>query len=204
MADELTQEELRTMLINQLEGTIRSIRKCDTIKFELEYNVSTEEYTDDNGALCNRPDGNIRTTMDLRLFANPKAIDLYTPLYKHDCAKCVFLGRYTNQESKIVSDLYHCGSSESDLGGSVIARWSDKGPDYSSMPISIACRSSHPELVEALKRFTAIEESKKKIFCPKCGAEEIDASTPRTMYACGSSDYDQRPGSFKKGPRCKL
>ena len=32
--------------------------------------------------------------------------------------------------------------------------------------------------------------------CPKCGAIEIDAMTPKTVYACGSSDYDQRPNTF--------
>ena len=33
--------------------------------------------------------------------------------------------------------------------------------------------------------------------CPRCRAPEVAASTPRTVYACGSSDYDQRPGSFR-------
>lgn len=32
--------------------------------------------------------------------------------------------------------------------------------------------------------------------CPKCEAEEVPANQPRTVYACGSSDYDQRPGTF--------
>jgi hypothetical protein len=32
--------------------------------------------------------------------------------------------------------------------------------------------------------------------CPACAAPEVPATTPRTVYACGSSDYDQRPGSF--------
>lgn len=39
--------------------------------------------------------------------------------------------------------------------------------------------------------------------CPKCGESEIDAMTPRTVYACGSSDYDQRPGTFEQGAGCK-
>lgn len=38
--------------------------------------------------------------------------------------------------------------------------------------------------------------------CPVCGKPEVDAYTPRTVYACGSSDYDQRPGTFKKGEKC--
>lgn len=32
--------------------------------------------------------------------------------------------------------------------------------------------------------------------CPVCGSPEVEANTPRTAYACGSSDYDQRPGTF--------
>jgi hypothetical protein len=34
--------------------------------------------------------------------------------------------------------------------------------------------------------------------CPGCGAKEVESNTPRTTYACGSSDYDQRPGTFKQ------
>lgn len=34
--------------------------------------------------------------------------------------------------------------------------------------------------------------------CPNCNAPEVAASTPRTTYACGSSDYDQRPGTFER------
>jgi len=38
--------------------------------------------------------------------------------------------------------------------------------------------------------------------CPQCGAPEVDASTPSTVYSCGSSDYDQRPGTFRR--RCAM
>ena len=38
--------------------------------------------------------------------------------------------------------------------------------------------------------------------CPECGSEEISAMTPRTLYECGSSDYDQRPGTFEKSVEC--
>ena len=34
--------------------------------------------------------------------------------------------------------------------------------------------------------------------CPACAAPEVDAETPRTVYACGSSTYDHRPGTFKQ------
>lgn len=39
--------------------------------------------------------------------------------------------------------------------------------------------------------------------CPECGAEEIEAGTPRTKYACGSTNYDGRPGTFVRGTGCK-
>ncbi len=38
--------------------------------------------------------------------------------------------------------------------------------------------------------------------CPECGSPEIEAYSPRTHYGCGSHDYDQRPGTFQRGPRC--
>ena len=40
--------------------------------------------------------------------------------------------------------------------------------------------------------------------CPKCGAVEVDAMTPRTIYACGSSDYDKRPNTFNQSEQCRL
>jgi len=39
--------------------------------------------------------------------------------------------------------------------------------------------------------------------CPKCGAPEIEANTPKTVYKCGSMDYDQRPGTFQQSERCR-
>lgn len=39
--------------------------------------------------------------------------------------------------------------------------------------------------------------------CPECGASEVEANTPRTVYGCGSSDYDQRPGSFTQSETCQ-
>ena len=40
--------------------------------------------------------------------------------------------------------------------------------------------------------------------CPVCGNPEIDSATARTVYSCGSSDYDQRPGTFKQSRDCTL
>ena len=39
--------------------------------------------------------------------------------------------------------------------------------------------------------------------CPKCNANEVEANTPRTVYECGSSDYDARPGTFQQSADCK-
>jgi len=38
--------------------------------------------------------------------------------------------------------------------------------------------------------------------CPECGANEVEAYTPRTVYSCDSSDYDRRPGTFYQGKDC--
>jgi len=34
--------------------------------------------------------------------------------------------------------------------------------------------------------------------CPVCGAKEVEANTPYTVYACGSSDYDGNPDTFEQ------
>lgn len=41
-----------------------------------------------------------------------------------------------------------------------------------------------------------------KHLCPKCKAPEIEALTPRTFYECGSSEYDERPETFKQSYNC--
>lgn len=47
------------------------------------------------------------------------------PRYKHDCSSCQYLG----QDGRF--DLYYCGESNSD-SNTLIARFSDYGPDYYS------------------------------------------------------------------------
>ena len=47
------------------------------------------------------------------------------PKYKHDCSKCVFLGRYAK------ADLYVCPA-EGNIIDTVIARFSSDPPDYIS------------------------------------------------------------------------
>ena len=62
-----------------------------------------------------------------------------TPEFEHDCDHCKFLGHYDR------ADLYFCGKSRPTL----IARWSDDGPDYIS-GMSFVGKQSH--LTEANKR----------------------------------------------------
>lgn len=59
-------------------------------------------------------------------------------------------------------------------------------------------RKSNP--IDYLRKFVDNTETSG---CPECGAEEVEAETPRTVYSCGSSDYDQRPGTFKQSENCK-
>lgn len=47
------------------------------------------------------------------------------PIFAHDCNACIFLGHYESH------DLYYCPD-ETPPHGTVIARWSGKGPDYAS------------------------------------------------------------------------
>jgi hypothetical protein len=47
-------------------------------------------------------------------------------------------------------------------------------------------------------------DNKFNLKCTKCGAVEIDSMTPRTTYACGSSDYDQRPNTFSQSEQCRM
>jgi hypothetical protein len=48
------------------------------------------------------------------------------PQYIHDCDACRYLGRSDDE----IFDLYFCAQSDSSL--TVIARFSDEGPDYKS------------------------------------------------------------------------
>jgi hypothetical protein len=61
------------------------------------------------------------------------------PRFAHDCARCVYLGHWTDY------DLYYCPQ---DSGGStVVARYGDEGALYTS-----GMSSQHPALAEAKKR----------------------------------------------------
>jgi hypothetical protein len=57
--------------------------------------------------------------------------------------------------------------------------------------------------IDTKARTATVGENRQGELCPSCGAPEVEANTPWTVYACGSKDYDQRPGTFKKGENCK-
>jgi hypothetical protein len=79
--------------------------------------------------------------------------DIERPQFQHDCDSCYFLGRRGE------FDLYCC--SQSELGPSLIARYGNNGPEYSSMSRNLLKRFhtvSEPSsellaLKEALRRF---------------------------------------------------
>jgi hypothetical protein len=52
------------------------------------------------------------------------------PTYIHDCTECKFLGTVTIHDR--VADLYYCNPSNQELSGTLIARYGDEGPNYSS------------------------------------------------------------------------
>lgn len=72
-----------------------------------------------------------------------------TPLYEHDCCRCVYLGQYKLTASER-ADLYVCASS---LRPTVIARYSSSGPDYTSG--LEASYGLNPDLTEARRRAEA-------------------------------------------------
>ncbi len=52
-------------------------------------------------------------------------------LWKHDCDSCVYLGT----EGKL--DFYYCEKCD---GGTIIGRYSSRGADYASTPLSMYLR----------------------------------------------------------------
>lgn len=65
------------------------------------------------------------------------------PRFVHDCERCVFLG------IELQHDLYICPPHEEWRRASVVARYGDEGPDYTSSPVEYA--DYHPLLGIALR-----------------------------------------------------
>jgi len=68
------------------------------------------------------------------------------PKYKHDCERCVFLGRYTNTSKgrKGESDLYYCAGEPT-----AIERYGDEGSNYYS---GLCFMNANPAIKEAIDR----------------------------------------------------
>lgn len=77
--------------------------------------------------------------------------------------------------------------------------WASKG-DWIIKGVKGELYPCKPDIFEATYELCSPEEN----VCPKCGAVEVDAMTPRTTYACGSSDYDQRPNTFNQSEQCRV
>jgi len=52
------------------------------------------------------------------------------PTYLHDCNHCKFLGTINVDDQ--IADLYYCNPLKKHLSGTVIARYGNEGPNYSS------------------------------------------------------------------------
>lgn len=78
------------------------------------------------------------------------------PKYQHTCTACVYLGSYTRSLTHVgdkptAHDLYYCPQTE--LSGSVIARYGSEGSEYQSTAIELlAGRACGPELAEGMRR----------------------------------------------------
>lgn len=73
-----------------------------------------------------------------------KPVGKLKPRFQHDCDSCLHLATIRLQRW---FDLYFCERCD---GGTLIARFSSEGPDYSSYPIGIweTTRNQHPTIME--------------------------------------------------------
>jgi len=75
------------------------------------------------------------------------------PVHIHDCDSCTYLGTIRSQDREgEVADLYTCGNNWQSQ--TVIARYSDHGPDYSSVPLFMLQTNGYPlkDIMEAYNR----------------------------------------------------
>ena len=82
-----------------------------------------------------------------------------TPLYTHDCDKCLYLGsrRYECLSDVRVGDVYYCVGTQNHVGAyeSILVRWKDKHQFYSSESYFVFYlkRCQEEEQSENLKKF---------------------------------------------------
>jgi hypothetical protein len=77
------------------------------------------------------------------------------PAYKHDCTKCIFLGKHRYTDGRIV-DLYYCEKCD---GGTGIARFGNNGSDYASAPRCVVDQLNENNLVRiAIEKYDKLME----------------------------------------------
>lgn len=96
----------------------------------------------------------------------PISADKRKPRYEHDCSTCIFLEQYKTY------DLYYCPIGKKEptphvLGGSVIARYSSVGSEYTSGDFAILLSGAIRELAYGVTEIIA--EGEKRI-PPRNGA----------------------------------
>ena len=64
------------------------------------------------------------------------------PRFYHDCDRCCFTGHYVAEGRE--ADGWFCAGTV--LGGSIVLRYGNDGPDYSSVPVVVATNYSDEHL----------------------------------------------------------
>jgi hypothetical protein len=96
------------------------------------------------------------------------------PRFIHDCKNCIFLGRHHEY------DLYFCAQ---DFSDTVIARYSDNGPDYlSSLKMMVV---SNSVLLVAKKRAIKMGLLIDYCKCSKSGLHKPISKTEHECFDCG-------------------
>ena len=112
-----------------------------------------------------------------------------------------------DKTGKQTNEIAYCGYHKVGYDGSqtrienALSIQTDEGVIMPENPIDMPDDCPLPEGDDKQGKMTMNCEGEK---CPICGAKETEAMTPRTIYECGSSDYDQRPNTFKQSDNCKL
>lgn len=79
------------------------------------------------------------------------SLSLPIPSFEHDCSRCRFLGTVAapNRGSEAIADLYVCEDVGQPQGPSIIARYGNDGPEYTSVPRRFISATSDPSLLAA-------------------------------------------------------
>lgn len=59
-----------------------------------------------------------------------------------------------------------------------------------------AQKDGYKNFVDMMEKITSADR------CPICNSLEVEVDNPRTLYECGSSDYDRTPNTFRQSVEC--